>query len=534
MNQKYPIRVGRAQRGARILRKRRWQGVAAIIVAMPIAGCGGGRSSGNSPTPRPPIVTSLPAVQLSATSPFTAGCDGTVPTGTLYVNAEVEPIAAVNPVNPANIVAAWQQDRWSDDGAHGIVTAASFDSGHTWTRAMPEVSRCAGGTAVNGADYARASDPWLTVAADGTTYLLSLSFTGATLAANATTAMLVTRSTDGGATWTAPITLIRDVSGFSDDKGSITADRLNSHYVYAVWDRLDSNGGGPTFFARTADGGSSWQTAHAIYDPGSGNQTIGNLLLSLPNGTLLVVFTEFATMQTGLSGTLKVMRSTDHGGSWSVPLAIAAELPVGTRDPRSGMHVRDSSDLPATAIDRSGTVYVVWQDSRFSNGERDAIALSSSFDGGATWSPPVRVNGSPAASAFIPNINVRDDGLIGVSYYDLRNDVPSPGVFTADYWLATSLDGLNWKDTHISGPFSLLNAPVAEGLFLGDYQSLGSSGSDFLPVFVISSANTANRTDVFIAFGALTGTTDVLSDDVRAPVGEAARTFDHTPKRVRR
>ena len=296
----------------------------------------------------PPTVASLPSVKLSTTSPFTSGCDGTPATGTLYENAEVEPTAAVNPINPANIVAAWQQDRWSDDGAHGIVTAASFDNGHTWTRATPQVSRCAGGTAINGADYARASDPWLTIAADGAAYLLSLSFTGATLAAGATTAMLVTRSSDGGATWGPATTLIRDVSDFSNDKGSITADRLDAHYVYAVWDRLDSNGGGPTFFARTVDGGGSWEAARLIYDPGIGNQTIGNLLLSLPNGALLVIFTELATMQTGLSGTLKVTRSTDHGGSWSVPLTIAAELPAGTRDPSSGMYIRDGSDLPAS------------------------------------------------------------------------------------------------------------------------------------------------------------------------------------------
>ena len=473
----------------------------ASLIAAQIASCGGGGSSGSTSSLPPPSIASLPAVQLSATSPFTAGCAGTAPSGRLYVNAEVEPTAAVNPINPTNIVVAWQQDRWSDGGAQGIVTAASFDTGHTWTRAIPSFSRCAGGSAANGGDYARASDPWLTFAPDGTAYLLSLTFTGNALAAGSTTAMLVARSADGGATWSGPIALIRDTVNFFNDKGSITADRFDSRYVYAVWDRLVANNSGSTFFARTVDGGASWDVAHVIYDPGPNNQTIGNVLLSLPGGVLLVIFTELDTAPTGVTGVIKVMRSTDHGGSWSAPALIAAELPVGTRDPSTGTPVRDGSDLPSAAIDRSGTVYIVWQDSRFSNGQRDAIVLSSSLDKGTTWSQPVRVNGGPAAAAFVPCVAVRDDGLVGVTYYDFRNNAPGRRAFTADYWLATSLDGITWHETHVNGPFSLSNAPFAEGLFLGDYQALVSSGSDLLPVFAISGAAPANPSDLFVAFG---------------------------------
>ena len=179
-------------------------------------------------------------------------------------------------------------------------------------------------------------------------------------------------------------------------------------------------------------------------------------------------------------------------------------------------------------------MYVVWQDSRFSSSEHDAIVLSSSSDSGATWSQPVRVNGSPAASAFLPNISVRDDGVIGVSYYDLRNNVPAAGVFNADYWLATSLDGVNWTDTHVSGPFSLLNAPVAHGLFLGDYQALASAGSDFLPVFVTSSADTVDRTDVFIAFGAPAANAEAGTNEGQQQVSATTRAVSRPSSHVRR
>jgi hypothetical protein len=489
------LRRGRRDPESRALAGR----LLAMALVWAIAGCGGGGSGGGSPPP--PVPPSLVAAALSSVSPFVAGCDGVVPTGTLYENAEVEPSVAVNPINPANIVAAWQQDRWSDGGAHGLVTAVSFDTGRTWARATPAVSRCAGGSAATGADYERASDPWVTFAPDGTAYLLSLSFSGATLASGSASAMLVTRSTDGGASWSAPVALIADGSSFFNDKGSITADPADARYIYALWDRLTSGNAGPTYFARSSDSGATWAAARSIYDPGAGNQTIGNILVGLPGGMLLVAFTELDAAATATTGTLKVIRSTDHGDTWGAPIVVSPEHPAGTHDPASGAAVRDGSDLPSIAIDRSGVIYIVWQESSVSAGQQDGIALSRSLDGGLTWTTPVRVNGSPTAPAFIPSVRVRDDGVVGVTYYDFRNNTGAPGQLTTDYWLATSVDAMTWSDTHVKGPFSLLSAPVAEGLFLGDYQALGASGSGFVPVFVTTTGDPANATDVFDAFG---------------------------------
>jgi hypothetical protein len=468
-----------------------------------LAGCGGGGGSSSPPPPPPPppVITSLPSVTVSAATPFATGCDGVAATGTLYMGAEVEPAVAVNPINPSNVIAAWQQDRWSDGGSHGLVTAASFDTGHNWSRSTPVVARCAGGSGANGADYTRASDPWLTFSADGTAYLLSLSFSGATLASNSSSAMLVVRSTDGGASWGAAQALISDGGGVLNDKGAIGADASDANFVYATWDRLVSGGGGPTYFARTTNAGTSWESARVIYDPGPGNQTLGNIPLSLPGGALLVVFTEIDAVPGGATATLRVIRSLDHGATWSAPITISPEQSAGIFDPGTGAVVRDGADIPAVAIDASGTVYVVWQSSSFSNGQRDAIAIASSSDAGLSWSMPVRASGDLAAAAFIPNVHVRADGLIGVGYYDLRYNQPTTGNFTADYWLATSSDGMSWTDTHVSGPFPLGNAPIAEGLFVGDYQALTSSGSEFLPLFVTAGSNSANRTDVYMAFG---------------------------------
>ena len=89
-----------------------------------------------------------PVSVASGVSPFPPGCGGpgeAFETSVLYQNAEVETHSAVNPTNPANVVAYWQQDRWSDGGAHGNLAGYSFDGGATWGRSAPRFSRCAGG-----------------------------------------------------------------------------------------------------------------------------------------------------------------------------------------------------------------------------------------------------------------------------------------------------------------------------------------------------------------------------------------------------
>src|SRR5581483_6556423 len=172
-----------------------------------LAACGGG-SSPAPPPPPPPPPSSDTLVRVSATSPFASNCDGVPANGTVYVNGEVEPSLSVNPLNPANLVGAWQEDRWSTGGAHGVLVGASSDGGKTWTRMMVPFSRCSGGNAGNGGDYERASDPWVSFSPSGTAYAMALVFSGISFAPGSSSGMRVTHSSDGGATWSAPQNLI--------------------------------------------------------------------------------------------------------------------------------------------------------------------------------------------------------------------------------------------------------------------------------------------------------------------------------------
>jgi hypothetical protein len=442
-------------------------------------------------------------IKASGPTPFGPGCNGAPQSGTLYTNAAVEPFVAVNPRNQDHIIGVWQQDRWSNGGAQGLLTGVSRDGGRTWTRTQAHFSRCAGGNKPNRGDYERASDPWVTFGPDAMAYQISLSFDDS----DGNQAILASRSSDGGTNWSEPAVLARDTSlDVSLDKESITADPQNRRFVYAVWDRLvgltspDPNDFfGPMWFTRTTNGGMSWEKARIIFDPGADTQTIGSVIVVLPNGDLVNAFT-IITQASSLTPSfyVAVMRSSDKGANWSRPLIIDRDLTVGIST-KTGEPVRTADFLPSIGVDpNSGALYLAWQDSRFSGGKRDGIAFSRSSDGGRSWSRPVQINTKPKTQAFTPTVNVTEDGIVGVGYYDTRNDTPDPNTLLTSTWLLVSHDGgQTFAESRVAAPFDMRTAPFAAGFFVGDYEGLSKT---LMPFFVkTNSGNVADRTDVVAA-----------------------------------
>src|SRR6267378_4293927 len=389
----------------------------ALATALAVVGLASGRG-----------FTAPRTVNVSGLSQF-SGCTVGGP-GTNFVNSEVEPFVAVNPANPANIVSVFQQDRWSNGGAHGLVASASHDGGATWSESFAHFGICSGGTAANGGDYDRVSDPWVSFAPNGDVYQIALSAS----ADLTVSAVLVSKSADGGDTWAVP----RDILAVNQNEF-----------------------------------------------------TIGNQIAVLPNGTLVDVFEDFNGSGRQPSPNQfheSVIVSSDKGLTWSRPIDVSTDGAVAVRDPDTGAGVRAGAGLPDIAVDpRNGTLYVVWSDGRFSGFARDDVALSRSTDGGRTWSNPIKVNASPSGvAAFTPSVDVSEDGTVAVSYYDFRNNTPDPSTLPTDEFVVRSHDGGLTFGSEVRATkhsFDLDLAPRAGGLFLGDYVGLAHAGTTFVSLF---------------------------------------------------
>jgi BNR/Asp-box repeat len=169
------------------------------------------------------------------------------------------------------------------------------------------------------------------------------------------------------------------------------------------------------------------------------------------DGTFIALFAELdktkrnvsyridsASAPQGVNGALKVVRSRDGGQTLEPPSKIA-DVYYDWRVPQLSM--------PSLAIDRSaglfrGRLYAVWPDARLEG--RTQIFLSCSNDVGQTWSTPRVVIDDAALKPddqpnnFMPMIAVNNKGVIGVSWYDRRDNSDNLG-----YWVrfSASLDG---------------------------------------------------------------------------------------------
>jgi len=479
-----------------------------------------------------PATTPDPEVQISGASPFGTDC-GTnpgVPAGALTLDSEVEPWVDVNPTNSENIVAFWQQDRWSNGGARSLVAGVSLDGGLSWMESIvPGITDCSG-PAAGGTDlgFDRATDPWLSFAPDGTLHQISLVLNADPAAGSfGANALAVSKSVDGGITWSDPIVIIEDDQpNVLNDKQSLTADPTDSNLVYAAWDRLVVPPGAvinpenviglgfksPFYFARSTDGGETWEAARKIYDPGGNNQTIGNQIVVLPDGTLVNFFDEILNFRNDdgdaqFDLNLSLLRSPDKGDTWlpkGRPIRAADIRALSVVTPDEGEGIRDADILFDVAVDPTsgtptgGALYAVWQDSRFTG--FDQIAFIQSTDGGLSWSTPIKVNQTPAnadnplrAQAFVPSVAVSGDGTVTVTYYDFRDDDATGELadhFAVHCHAATEdcSDSASWTAGNevrlTASSFDILQAPVARELFLGDYVGLASDGTDFLSVYV--------------------------------------------------
>jgi hypothetical protein len=461
-----------------------------------------------------------------------------------YLNSEVEPQAAVDPTNGQHLVGAWQQDRWSDGGAHGLVAGYSTNGGGSWTVSPLPFSVCYNASGYSGAflDYQRASDPWVSIgpgtpnsSSGSTAYAVSLSFDQTKYKSDVNArnnAVGAATSYDGGKTWANVQPIIADPCmvgsipspGYvcnSDkayvfnDKESVTADPVHPGVAYAIWDRLVAPPANPltgfqrerayfgqSIFSKTTDYGRTWSQPALLFKQPSQNQTIGNqIVIDRQAGTVYDFFNliQNASNSGGNRGyNVAFSKSTNGGATWTEPQVVGSMQTVGVSDPNNLNPLTNAPPAPSRTGDiipqpainpTNGELYVVWQDARFNGLSNDEVVVSTSNNGGATWSAPKLVNVHTGLPAYDPSIYVNAAGVVAVSYFQWSTTVRGNEPTTLFIRHSTSPGSSSTGPTFdtpvaVDGPFNNLAAPVSRGYFLGDYQGLVSNMSGFIPFYV--------------------------------------------------
>jgi hypothetical protein len=455
-----------------------------------------------------------PVLASTATSPLLDPCPYQAenpPAQVNYKDTELEPLVAVNPTDEDNVIGVYQQDRWSDGGAHGLLAAMSFDGGANYAHDWAEFSSCSDKPATPYFEHLpRATDPWVSFDHAGRAYQIGLSIVDGSLTGE--NALSTSTSSNGGLTWSAPSEIAREADPTGAvffDKQSITADPYNADRAWATWIQGNLPGENISFaklshafsyrgtpmISRTTDAGAHWSTPKPMTSANLYAQ--GNQIVVEPDGTLVdiqAILFKGSGIQPNPNGVyMAVMRSTDDGQHWSSPTKIAPLGTVGIS--ADGQPLRVGDYLPDLAVDpNSGALYATWADGL--GGSTNKIVLSRSTDGGRHWSAPTVVSDHNSAQSFNHAVEVAHDGELAVLYYDDARNTAAAGIPTDVYLRHSGDGGRTWSDPQLLASYDFANAPIARGYFVGDYQGLAAIGGKGLLAFFGVAGASAQTADV--------------------------------------
>ena len=381
-------------------------------------------------------------------------------------------------------VAAAQAGRFFDGGSSGIVFARSVDNGVSYsTGTLPGITVFQGGT------FARVTDP--SVAHDRSHGVWMVSTIGLDASVRGT-AVLVSRSTNGGLTWGNPVTVRAAAANEDFDKNWTVCDNTTTSpffgRCYTVWD--DFAGGNRLRIAFSTDGGVTWTLSST---PNVG--VIGGQPVVQPDGKVVVPLDNASETALGFTN------STNGGVSFGTAFTITSiTAKVDPGNIRSG-------PLPSAEIAGDGKIFVVWEDCRFRSGcSTNDLVFVTSTDG-TTWSAVQRIPIDPTTSVvdhFLPGVGVdrNTSGTstkVAVTYYfypDVNCDINTCSLHVG--FISSSNAGVSWSPfVDVVAPMALKSAPdTSQGRMVGDYISTSFNGShQARGYFVIAKPPTQGGTD---------------------------------------
>jgi hypothetical protein len=277
----------------------------------------------------------------------------------------------------------------SSNNANGLyVSVATLASGVAFTAASTYA------VATNPSPTASISEDKEWIAVDnssspysGNVYVSWTRFTGCTSGGCSSDAIVFSRSTDHGKTWSAPIQ-ISPSSQNGAVQGSQVAVGPNGE-VYVAYEVFFVGGKRQHFLAKSTNGGISFTTpvaATPFFNELSFKSTyrknsFASLAISPTNGNVYLVYSDQPSKTLGAE--VEFVKSASGGASFTAPVVI--------NDASAGQQF-----MPAVTVDSSGVIHASWFDTRNSGGTSSLydIYATRSFDGGNTFNPNARVTAS--------------------------------------------------------------------------------------------------------------------------------------------
>lgn len=371
---------------------------------------------------------------------------------TTSLNAHNSPAIVASPTDPNTLVIASRIDR----PQFGASIHVSRNGGTTWSAAPLALPP--------GED--RPYTPDVAFDSKGTLHVVFATMHSSG-PANYPGGLWLERSSDGGASFSAPVKVAGDFTYQPRLAVDPTSGRVHVTWVQATpavvqelaavvtapsTDKRNPGfgaGPNPIVMATSVDGGATFSTPVQVNEAararvGAAAPVVG------PGGEVFVLYQDFGDDTTDFEGkpgpvhkgrfSLVLAHSTD-GGRFTTRSVVDAGLVPSER------FLALLPKFPSIAVDPKGPFYVAWSDAR--NGNSD-VFVRRSDDAGRSWSEPLRVSDEkgPAGDQYLPQVAVAPGGRVDVVYLDRRSG-PSDGLAVAA--LATSFDrGKTWESITVS------------------------------------------------------------------------------------